>query len=36
MDVGDWLKGISLEKYEETFSANAIDGPAAAADGRRP
>ena len=25
MDVGEWLKGIGLGKYEETFRANAID-----------
>jgi hypothetical protein len=25
MDVGEWLRGLSLGKYEETFRANAID-----------
>jgi class 3 adenylate cyclase/tetratricopeptide (TPR) repeat protein len=25
MDVGGWLRGLGLEKYEETFRANAID-----------
>ena len=25
MDVGGWLRGLGLGKYEETFRANAID-----------
>jgi hypothetical protein len=25
MDVGEWLRGLGLGKYEETFRANAID-----------
>jgi class 3 adenylate cyclase/predicted ATPase len=25
MDVGGWLRGLGLEKYEESFRANAID-----------
>ena len=25
MDVGGWLRGLGLEKYEEIFRANAID-----------
>ena len=25
MDVGGWLRGLGLGKYEETFRVNAID-----------
>ena len=25
MEIADWLRGLSLERYVETFSDNAID-----------
>ena len=25
MEIADWLRGLSLERYAETFRANAID-----------
>jgi hypothetical protein len=30
MDVGGWLRGLGLERYEATFRAKAIDADALA------